>query len=172
MPKNKVYDKILPILPAIITAILITSDFDIKIDTSVKADTILLILGNFAIAYYIAVQINKKHKNEELIKDNCFKEIDFLLESFEALREAVKKSSDDDLDDFIVRFDSLTSLQIDLIKKYNFISHTHKEQLSDHFYKLNKYLTDENSIHQNYKIELLRLEETLLNIKNSILEQP
>lgn len=166
MQKTSRFDTLLAITPAILMAILLNTK--LNIDLHVRFDTVLLILGNFAIAYYIAVQINKKHKNEELIKDNCFKELDFLLESLDKLRTTIAKK-DNDLEDFLVRFDSLASLQIELIKKYNFISDQSKKQLSDYFYELSKHLTDSDIIDEDYKISLLRLEETILNIKSNIL---
>ena len=146
--------------------ILLNSDINITINA--KIDTFALIFGNFLIAYFIAAAITKKHKDTELKITNCFKELDYLLNLVYALRTEIK-ANNDTLEDFIVRFDSLSSLQIELIKKYSFINSNSKRKLSDEHYKLSKSLTDDSTINDDYKIYLLRIEEIVLNIKSNIL---
>ena len=172
MQKTSRFENLLAITPAILMAILLNTDIDISMLP--KIDTILLIFGNFAIAYYISVQINKKHKNEDQLKENCFKELDYILDLISDFRDKVEEIDEDTYtatEDVIVRFDSILSLQIELLKKYSFIDTKLNEQLFKHYYALNRYITENtNTIHKDYKIALLRLEETIINIKSSILQ--
>ena len=86
---------------------------------SIKPDTLLLVGGNFAIAYWIASVINKKHKNNELKISNCFAELDSLLLLLNKLRIAIK---DDNFD-------------IDDIKHHFGIDFTY-DDFKKHFYGL------------------------------------
>ncbi len=181
MHKTSKYENVLlvTITIALVVVIVTLLNTSINIELSLKTDTFIIVCGNIFIAYYITVLINKKHKNEEQKVANCFKELDYLLEQLSSLRTEIEKDnvkfqnkfrgSSSDLDDFIIRFDSLVSLQIALITKYNFIKTQYKDTLSDEYYKLNKSLTDDNKINTDYKISLLRIEETILNIKSDIL---
>lgn len=135
-----------------------------------KYDTILNILGNFAIAMYIASIISKKQKNQELKIDNCFKELNSLLDLFKELRFSINDNDNNKLEDDLIRYLALISLQIQLIKKYNFISDLYKNKLDEQYYELNTYLTEVvDEINQDYKHSLLQLERTILNIKSNIL---
>lgn len=98
-----------------------------KIEYSLKADTLLLVFGNFSIAYWISTKINKKHKNEELIVNNCFEELNSFMTLITDLRKTIKDKEFDD--DYSKRAMSLFNLQIDLIGKYNFIKEEHKSKL-------------------------------------------
>jgi hypothetical protein len=139
------------------------------IPLELKYDTIINILGNFAIAIYIASIISKKQKNQELKIDNCFKELDSLLDLFSKLRNSIMLNNNT-LEDDLIRYLALISLQIQLINKYNFISEVYKDKLNQEYYKLNTYLTEEvDEINKNYKHPLLQLEKIILNIKSNIL---
>lgn len=160
------FQNLLVISPVVLMVVLLNSDIHITLNA--KIDSFIILFGNFIIVYFIASSINKKHKNEELKIDNCFQELDSLLILLSDLRTAIKDNTDD-LEDFIIRFDSLLSLQIELIKKYSFINDSDKEKLSDYYYALSNHLTGEDTVDENYKISLLRIEETVLNIKSDIL---
>lgn len=139
------------------------------VPVELKYDTILNILGNFAIAIYIASIISKKQKNQELKIDNCFKELNSLLDLFKELRSSINNNNNN-LEDNLIRYLALISLQIQLIKKYNFISDLYKNKLDEQYYKLDTYLTEVvDEINQDYKHSLLQLERIILNIKSDIL---
>ena len=134
-----------------------------------KIDSLIMILGNFGIAFYIAHVINKKNKNEELKIDNCFQELDHLLKLISELRCEIQSSKEETLNDALIRFTSLIMLQIELIGKYDFINLSHKTKLTTQYSKLDIELTGDNEIDVNYKQSLLQLERTVLNIKSDIL---
>lgn len=135
-----------------------------------KYDTLFNFVGNLFIAMYIASVIAKKQKNVELKIDNCFKELDSLLDLLKELRNFVIANNTDNLEDNLIRYLALISLQIQLVKKYNFIIQSSKDKLDEQYYELNTYLTEEvNEINQEYKYSLLQLEKTILNIKSNIL---
>jgi len=152
------------VILAIILAVLCVH---VNYSVSLKPDTLLLVGGNFAIAYWIASVINKKHKNNELKISNCFAELDSLLLLLNKLRIAIKDDNFDD--DYSFRSMSIINLQIDLIKQYPFIEEEHKDALFEDYQKLNKSLTGETTINDNYKIVLLKLEKRILVIKSQIL---
>ena len=152
---------------ALVVVIVTLLNSHIDITFNAKIDSLIIVFGNLIVASFIAFAITKRHKNEELKIGNCFKELDNLLELLAMLRTKIAKNKD--LIDNITRFDSLTSLQIQLIKKYSFINEKYKEELSDEYYKLNISLTDSDIINDNYKMALLRIEEIILNIKSDIL---
>lgn len=134
----------------------------------IKADTALLILGNFAIAYWISIVINKKNRNEELHIKNCFDELDALLIRLCGLRKICNKDPESDND--ILRILSLINLQIDLIEKYKFIDNKHTEKLKKQYNQLNTNLTDDPK-NKDYNLNLLTLEKEILVIKSDILNK-
>ncbi len=144
---------------------------DLQIHFSAKIDSFVIVFGNFLIAYFISISITKNLKNEELKINNCFKELDDLLDLISDLRENMLTEKNKALlEDKIIRFDSILSLQIELIKKYQFISNLHKEKLASNYYTLSKHLTNEDKVNPSYKKPLLHLEEVVLNIKSDILK--
>lgn len=152
---------------ALVVVIVTLLNSHINITLNAKIDSFIIVLGNLIVASFIAFAITKRHKNEELKINNCFKELDYLLELLVILRTKINEN--EDMIDNITRFDSLISLQIQLIKKYSFINEKYNEELSDEYYKLNISLTDSDTIDDNYKMALLRIEEIILNIKSDIL---
>jgi len=159
-------------LTAFITAIfmailLVLLCIKINSEVAIKPDTLLLVAGNFAIAYWISSIINKKHKNNELKISNCFDELDSLLVLINRLRETIKNEEFDD--DYSLRSMSLINLQIDLIKQYPFIEDENTNTLFNEYEKLNTYLTGSTNIDDNYKHALLALEKRILVIKSQIL---
>lgn len=166
MKMKWIENNIFPLVPAFLLVILNVAD--VKFQLSIKFDTILMVIGNFAIAFYIASAINKRLKNEELQINNCFKELDFLQNLLSEIRKSVFDNNTETQDN-ITRLMSLIVLQIELIKKYDYIGQIHKDRLFDQYYNLNKNLTDSDTIDQNYKMSLLQLEREILNIKSSIL---
>lgn len=134
---------------------------------SIKPDTLLLVAGNFAIAYWISSIINKKHKNNELKISNCFDELDSLLELLNDLRITLKDNKFDD--DYSFRSMSLINLQIDLVNQYSFIEKKHMDTLLEEYQKLDKFLTGQSDINDKYKLSLLNLEKRILVIKSQIL---
>lgn len=129
------------------------------------------------IALYIASIITKKQKNQELRIDNCFKELDCLLNLINELRSSLNDNSNSTNDsgilqtkeDDIRRYLSLISLQIELIKKYEFISHDFKDKLFAEYYIFDGHLTGSDEINFEYKHSALQLERIILNIKSNIL---
>jgi len=137
---------------------------------AIKPDTILILLGNFAIAYYIASIINQKIKKEELVIGNSFEELDYLMKLIIELRDTLQDTNKINIDTS-ARYISLINLQIDLIKKYSFIEDNHIKKLKQFHSKLDKYLTeDENNINMDYKKQLLFMEKRILVIKSEILK--
>lgn len=155
-------------ITAIITAIILSAlCVKFKSLTTVKLDTLLLIMGNFGIAYWISTVINKKHKDNELKIDNCFEELDNLLKLIIELRDII--NTDKFNDDHSYRLMSLLNLQIDLIGKYSFIDKKHQNELTKEYKKLDDKLTGSNTIDSNYKLPLLSIEKRILVIKSEIL---
>jgi len=136
-----------------------------NISFNVRLDSIILVLGNFAIAYYIAKKITKLQKTEELKITNCFKELDYLQKLIAELKNEISKK-ERDLDRII----SLIMLQIELIKNYNFISEKSQNKIFAQFIHLEKQLTGENDIDEGYKFSLLQIERSILRIKSEILQ--
>ena len=93
-----------------------------------------------------------------------------MLDLFKELRFSINDNDNNKLEDDLIRYLALISLQIQLIKKYNFISDLYKNKLDEQYYELNTYLTEVvDEINQDYKHSLLQLERTILNIKSNIL---
>jgi len=151
----------------IMAIILVVLCVHVNNSISIKPDTLLLVGGNFVIAYWISSIINKKHKNNELKISNCFEELDSLLLLLNELRTTIKNDNFDD--DYSFRSMSIINLQIDLIKQYSFINKEHMDALFEDYKKLNISLTGESEINDNYKISLLNLEKKILVIKSQIL---
>ena len=146
--------------------------FKVELKINIKCDmlnTLLSIGGNFIIALYIASVITKKQKDNELKINNCFQELDNLIKIIDKLRHSIKKNNVSTLDDDIIRYSSLISLQIQLINKYEYVKKEHKDNLLRHYGCLDKDLSQENNINDHYKMSLLQLERQILNIKSSIL---
>lgn len=115
-----------------ILAILISNH--ISITSTLKLDTIVLVIGNFVIALFIAYYIGRKNKNQELIIDNCFQELNYLLELINELRYEIQKEEKCNFfEDKSIRFIALAMLQIQLIKNYDFILESDKNELDDKF---------------------------------------
>lgn len=119
MTNRSIIDNIIAITPITIYVLLLGLGIDLNFTLDIKIDTIVLVLGNLAIAVYIAAVLNKNHRNHELKIDNCFKELVSLEALIKELREC--KSTKIQNDNFLNRISSLTRLQIDLISKYPFI---------------------------------------------------
>lgn len=168
MSKKTFFDELFKYESCIFIVVILFSLLYFKFDLTVKVDTVLTVLGNLAIAYFIAKKITKSLKTEELKISNCFKELDYLQSFINDLRNDLNKngtSAD------INRMTSLIMLQIELIKKYFFISEQSKEKIFKQFQHLEKQLTeDENKLDERYKFSLLQIERTILNIKSNILE--
>ena len=120
---------------------------------SIKPDTFLLVFGNFGIAYWIASVINKKHKNDELKVNSFFEELDGLFELISDLRKTINENEFND--DYSYRSMSLINLQIDLISKYEFIEREESKELITKYAELDKMLTGNNEINQEYKMILI-----------------
>lgn len=160
---------LISLIPSFLLVFFFFTDVNFSFSTSLKFDSILIVLGNFLIAIFIASVINKEHKNVELKIDNCFKELDSLLTLFNELRQIINENKF--LEDNIIRYDGLISLQIQLIKKYNFVPLEYIEKLDKEYYQLNTFLTEEdNKIDDKYKYALLNMEYYVLNIKSCILK--
>lgn len=160
-------------IPALITAFFLISIVAISCTnytqfTFPKSDSFLIVFGNLAIAIYIATIINKKNKNEELKIDSCFKEIDQLLKLIKLLRRSVNKDYQIS-DDSSFRLMSLISLQIDLIKNYNFINNDHLDKLDQYYRELDQNITGSDIVSEVYLQTLLQIEKRLLVIKSDIL---
>ena len=181
---------ILCLLPSFLLVFLLVTDFKLEIigePLSFRLDSIILVFGNLFIAIYIASVINKKHKNNELRIDTCFNELENLSVLLIELRSKIEKTMKanfvfnlqitsneiklDKLEDHLIRYTSLISLQIELINKYEFVCNDYKERLKSLYYNLQKELTSEDTIHQNYKRTILQIEKTILNIKSEILKK-
>lgn len=174
MLENKSNQNIIIFLLVFFSLIFFFFKIDIKlimIPIELKYDTILGILGNLMIAVYIASVISKKQKNDELKIDNCFKELNHLLCLLNELRTHIMDEQEENkLDDIKIRYMSLISLQIELVKKYKFIPKHFNDKLAEHYRNLDKSLTSENTIcHEDYKHSSLQLERVILNIKSNIL---
>ena len=139
---------------------------NLNLDLNIKADTILLVLGNFLIAVYIAGVLNKKHKNYELKIESCYKELDRLEDYLNVLREMPSLIQNEDI---INRQSSLVNLQISLISKYSFIKDGHIIKLKNYYTSLDKELSGNSIIDQNYKNTILQFEKRILVIKSDIL---
>ncbi len=83
MQINKLVSFLVALIPAFLMAIFFGLGIDLNV--SFKADTVLILLGNFLIAYYIASIINTKNKYEELTIDRAFKEIEYLEDFLQVL---------------------------------------------------------------------------------------
>jgi|GEM_PF-6226219 len=158
---------ILTIVPALVMALFLTLGIDLNIIIDIKADTIILVLGNLAIAVYIASILNKGHRNYELKVENCFKELMSLEEYLKTLREMSNKLLKDDYT--LNRHSSLINLQISLISKYSFINKTDINKLKEYYLQLNIELTGKDTVDQNYRNTILQFEKRILVIKSSIL---
>lgn len=118
------------------------------------------------------LHILKTKNNNELKIDNCFKELDHLLCLINELRDCISKfkSKKEELEDIKIRYLSLISLQIQLVKNYTFISKEFNDKLDEHYRGLDKSLTGDNDIDcEKYKYFSLQLEKTILNVKSKIL---
>ncbi len=134
---------------------------DLKIDISLN--TVILVAGNFMIAYYVASIINTKNKGQELLVERCFKE----LESLDEYLNSLQTKKDDEF--FINRNLSLINLQISLLNKYNFIKQEDMKKLKTYYKRLKNELTESNNIDENYKNTIMQIEKRLLVIKSNIL---
>lgn len=144
--------------------ILIVNIFDISFN--LKIDSLVMVLGNFTIAYYIAKKITKSQKTEELKINNCFKELDYLQQLITELKNGIKTKCEHD----ITRGISLIMLQIELIKNYSFVPYEIQEKIFNQFKLLEKQLTGEDTIDEGYMFSILQIERTILNIKSKILQ--
>ena len=61
--KTNTLENIIAITPIVLMVLFINLDINLNIDWNLKIDTLLIIFGNFAIAFYIASIINTKNKN-------------------------------------------------------------------------------------------------------------
>lgn len=168
----KLSDNVLNILLALVIISLILLVFiDLYINYSnfipIKADTFVLVLGNILIALWISIIINKKQKSDELKVSNCFEELENLSNLILELRKLV--SDNEFTEDSSNRIMSLINLQIDLIKKYDFIDEENIEKLKKYYKDLDANLTNQNTIDDNYKYPLLLLEKKIYVIKSQIL---
>lgn len=163
--KKSTIDNIIAIVPVALMVVLVNSDFTISLN--VKADTFLLVLGNFTVAIYIASVLNKEHKKNELKIENCFKE----LLSLEKLIDSLRTLDDIPLqDDYALnRYTSLIRLQISLISKYPFVNEEDIKKLDDYMSSLDEELTGKEVINQNYKNTIVQFEKRILVIKSNIL---
>ncbi len=163
MQINKLISFFAPLLPAFLMAIFFGLGIDLDMD--IKIDTVLIVLGNFSIAYYIASIINTKNKHEELTIDRSFKEIEYL----EGFLQVLLKN---DIQEYEINKNlSFINLQISLMEKYTFIKKEDTAKLKTYYRVLNKELTgDANNIDQNYKNTISLMEKRLLVIKNNILQ--
>jgi hypothetical protein len=151
-----------------ILALLISNH--ISITATIKLDTIILVSGNFMIALFIAYYIGRKNKNQELIIDNCFEELNYLLTLVDELRVEIQKEPRCSFfEDKVTRFIALAMLQIQLIKKYDLVVEYDKNELDEKFSNLDKSLTGESNIDENIAFHLLQIESRILNIKSNIL---
>lgn len=164
--KTNTLENIIAITPIVLMVLFINLDINLNIDWNLKIDTLLIIFGNFAIAFYIASIINTKNKNHELKIENCYKELESLEKYLENLSSIDIKKPDEHL---VNRYSSLINLQIDLIRNYAFIKNEHINTLKKHYASLNKELTDSNTINENFKNTILLIEKRILVIKSDIL---
>lgn len=162
--KQDTIDNIIVIIPIVLMVLLIN---DINISLNIKADTIILVLGNLAIAVYIASVLNKKYKNHELKLENCFKELISLEELLQTLRTIDNTLIQDDY--ILNRHTSLIRLQVSLISKYTFINEKDIEKLLQYTSKLDEELTGGSVVDSNYKNTILQFEKRILVIKSNIL---
>lgn len=162
--KQDTIDNIIVIIPIVLMVLLIN---DVNISVNIKADTIILVLGNLAIAVYIASVLNKKYKNNELKLENCFKELISLEELLQTLRTIDNTLIQDDY--ILNRHTSLIRLQVSLISKYIFIDKKDIEKLLQYTSKLDEELTGDSVIDNNYKNTILQFEKRILVIKSNIL---
>ena len=162
--KQATIDNIIVITPIVLMVLLIN---DINISLKIKADTIILVLGNLAIAVYIASVLNKKHKNHELKLENCFKELISLEKLLQTLRTIDNTRIQDDY--VLNRHTSLIRLQVRLISKYTFINKQDIEKLLQYTSKLDEELTGGSVVDSNYKNIILQFEKRILVIKSNIL---
>jgi len=129
----------------------------------ISLNTILLVCGNFLIAYYVASIINTKNKSQELLLERCFKELEYLDIFLNLLQEKIT-------DDFTVNKNlSLISLQISLLSKYDFVKQEDTDKLTKYYRQLKNELTG-STIENNYKNTIMQIEKRLLVVKNNILD--
>ncbi len=160
---NKLISFLAPFLPAFLMAIFFGLGIDLNMN--IRIDTILIVLGNFSIAYYIASIINTKNKHVELMIDRSFKEIEY-LEGF--LQVLLKE----DIQEYEINKNlSFINLQISLMEKYIFIKKEDTTKLKMYYRTLNQELTEDiDNINQNFKNTISQMEKRLLVIKNNILQ--
>lgn len=165
---NKIF-KIILIFTILISSFII-SIACLNFRFHITGDTVIQVLGNVLIAYYITNLITKKQKTEELNINRCFIELDNLTQLTNDIRNILDKKLNIN-DDFkqILRLFSLLSLQIELIKKYTFISEESKNNLGSFYNTLNDMVTGDE-LNEEYDLILLKIEQKVLVIKSSILK--
>jgi hypothetical protein len=159
-------DSLIAITPVILMVLFLNLGINLNFDLNIKIDTIVLVFGNLLIAVYITAVLNKKHKNYELKIESCYKELDRLEDFLKILRETPPLVPNEYI---INRQSSLVNLQISLISKYNFIKDGHIKKLKNYYTSLDKELTGDNTVDQNYMNTILQFEKRILVIKSDIL---
>lgn len=167
MIKTNIQENIIAITPVILMVLLLNLGINLNIDWNFKGDSFIIIIGNLLIAVYIASVINKKHKNEELKIEACFKELITLDEYVRELRETTKIQDDSLLN----RYPSLMRLTIELVSKYNFINNEDIDKLTSLMSILDSELTGDNIVNENYKNTLLQIEKRIIVTKSNILKK-
>lgn len=168
MINRNTIDNIIAISPVALYAIFVGLGIDLNITLDIKLDTIVLVLGNLAIALFITAVLSRRHKNQELKIENCFKELVSFEELIKELREIDNTLMQND--SFLNRITSLTRLQIELISKYPFIQENDIQTLKKWSSQLDKELTGSQTVDQNYKNTIVQIEKRILVIKSNILD--
>lgn len=153
----------LSIIPALLLALFF--GLGVKLNIDISLNTILLIAGNFAIAYYIASKINLQNKHKELSIERCFKDIEIFEEYLKSAVAMDTASADEYL---INKTNSFTNLLTEMLSKYSFIEKEHIEKLKGYCITLSREF-DPSGVDQNYKNTIMQIEKRLLVIKSSIL---